>query len=243
MGFLGLFGGGKKKTKVDKLVKKVTNAYVQPQERQRFMYTLAEMGTEESLLGLLQRFTFHTEGSIVDEEEKALAYQLLVNAGPSAIQPIKTYVTSRDSVYWPLKAMRELAGMDAAVDLLLMVLDRVQDSEARVNDHKIQLVSNLRDFPHPRVEARLRDLCTDGDEEVRLMAMDGLMSYGEREALESVMSRLLDPEETARVRTVIYEQLVDHGWSLNPWRAQLEEADVIPPHYRLGPGGALIRSQ
>lgn len=238
MGLFSFLGG----SKTERLVKKVTNAWVQTVERQRALQLLADDGSEEALHGILQRFTFRTEGSIVDEDEKRMAFDFIVAAGPKAIAPIERYVSENVEVYWPLKALREIAGLDVAVDLMLRVLDKAEKVDTRVNDHKAQLVSNLRDFPHDRIRDRLLSLAEDPNEDVRIQALDGLSTYGSDVALEVIVRRILDPEESASVKAVVYEQLVELGWSLEPWAKQLSEADALPPIYRLGPKGVLGRS-
>jgi len=237
MGFFG-FGGNK----VDRYVKKLTNAYVQTHERIRMIELLAEMATDESIYGILKRFTFRTEASIVDEDEKELAYKYLVRAGASAVLPIERFVDSHDAVYWPIKALHEIAGIDAAVDLLLKALDRSEERLGRVNEQKTQLVSNLRDFNHPRVLERLQTLVNDVDEDVRIMAMDGLLTYGEDVALQPAARLLLDSEESAKVKMVLLEQLIELGWSLSTWREQFEEQDLLPYPYRVGANGCCERA-
>ena len=201
---MGLFGFGG--SKVDKHVKKLTNAWVQTVERKRAAELLADIGTDEALFALLKRFTFRTEASIVDEDEKRLVFDLLVGAGETAIAPIERYVSEHDAVYWPLKALRELAGLEAAVALLLRALDKASSVDLRRNEQRAQLVANLRDFPHPDVQARLATLCHDDDEQVRTMALDGIMTYGEEVALPLIMERVLHPDETAAVHAVLFEQ-------------------------------------
>lgn len=238
MGLFSFLGG----SKVDRLVKKVTNQWGQPQERQRAMQMLADIGSEEALFGLMRRFDYRVEASITDEEEKQLAYDLIVAASHRAAPAIEKYVSERDTVYWPLKALKEIAGTDQAVELLLRALDRAGQRDERVNEQRTQLVANLRDFPHPRVQERLRDLCTDENEEVRMMALDGYATYGEKVAVETLVMRILDPDESPSVKTVIFEQLIEAGWSLAPWQAQIVEADVLPSFYRLGKKGKLERA-
>ncbi len=222
MGWFG-FGGGKQ-SKVDKLVKKLTNAYVQTHER------------------MLQRFTYRTESPTTDIEEKEQAFRLLVHAGPSAIAPIERFVKSHDAVHFPIKALAEIAGMDTAVELMLNALDTAELKDTRTNDQKLQVVSNMRDFKHPRVLERLRALATDGDEEVRILALDGLMTYGPDTALEPAAACLLRADESPRVKMVLLEQLIDQGWSLTPWADELIEADALPYPYRLGSGGVCERA-
>jgi len=239
---MGLFGFGGGGGKVGRLEKKVMNKWGQPAERQRAMQILADIGDEAALGALLKRFTFRIDGQINDEDEKRMGYEFLVAAGPRAVAPIERFVSENDGVYWPLRALKEIVGMEPAVDALLRALDRAEKIEGRVNEQKVQLVSNLRDFPHERVRERLKKLCGDRNDEVRMMAVDGLLTYGEAEALPVVAQRLVDPDETPNIKAVIFEQLLELGWSLEPWRAELEEGQVIPPHYRLGAGGKVQRA-
>ena len=238
---MGLFGFGNKTSKVDKLVKKLTNAYLQTHDRLRVMEQLVEIGTDDALYGVLQRFTYRTEQSIVDEDEKETAFRMLVEAGIMAQPPIERFIGVNDAVYWPLRALKEIAGLDETVDILLRALESAEALDQRVNEHKTQLVSNLRDFPHPRIEAKLIALSEDQDEEVRIMAVDGLLTYGPEVALPSAARRLLDAEESGRVKTVILETLVELGWSLGPWRKQLDESDALPRPYRMAHDGRIDR--
>jgi hypothetical protein len=246
MGWFG-FGrstsGGGAQSKIDKLRHKATNAFGQAVDRQYAMKELYRIGTPEALEALLERYGVNASVTIVDQDEKRELYDWLVSAGEKAIEPIERYVARADGVYWPLKALREIAGLDRAVEGLLRALDRAETVDARVNEQRAQLVSNLRDFQHPLVLTRLRSLCADANEDVRMMALDGLMTYGEDEALPIVAARLVDPDESLRIRGVLFEQLVDHAWSLTPWRAEIEATGVLPGHYTFGPRDALIRAR
>lgn len=239
---MGWFGLGGKTSKVDKLVKRLTNAYLQSHDRLRVMEQLAEMGTDEALFGLLQRFTYRTEASIVDEDEKETTFRLLVDAGTYATPSIERFVRERDAIYWPIKALKEIAGIDAAVELLLRALDHASQRDERVNEQKTQIVSNLRDFPHPLVQERLEQLVDDGDEEVRIMAIDGLLTYGPDVALGPAARRILDRSESPRVKTVIFESLIEQGWSLRPWQKQIEEGEALMGPYQLAADGRIVRA-
>lgn len=237
---MGLFSFGG--SKVDKHVKKLTNPWVQTVERKRCAEVLVEIGTDEALFGLLKRFTFRTEGSITDEDEKQLVFDLLVGVGPSAIPAIERFVSENDAVYWPLKALKELAGLEPAVQLMLRALDKTEENAVRVNEHRTQLVANLRDFPHPLIEARLLKLCHDPYEEVRTMALDGISTYGEEVGAPVTIERLLHEDETASVRAVIFELLVDSEWDLSKWKSEIVASGLLPTFYRIGKKGALERA-
>ncbi|MCC6621363.1 MAG: HEAT repeat domain-containing protein [Deltaproteobacteria bacterium] len=241
---MGLFGfGGGAAAKIDKLKKKATNKYGQAIERTAAMRSLYDMGSPEALEALLMRYTINVDVTITDADEKRQVYEWLVAAGDKAIGPIERFVSQHDGVYWPLRALKEIAGIERAVTALLAALDRAETLETRVNEQKVQLVSNLRDFPHPKVLERLKALCQDKNDEVRLMAIDGVMTYGPEEALPIVAERLEDPEETHRVLSVLFEQLVEQRWSLAPWKAELEQSGVIPPHYKLDGQGVVVRAR
>jgi hypothetical protein len=205
------------------------------------MRQLADLGTDEALAGLLQRFTYQTEASIVDQDEKETACNLLVDVGVTAVPAIERFINFSDAVYWPLKALKTIVGLEHTVGILLAALDKADGLDMRVNERKIQLVSNLRDFPHPLVEARLVSLAEDLDEDVRIMAVDGLLTYGPESALTAIARCLLDASESPRVKTVILEQLIELDWSLAPWRAQLDEAEVLPIPYELTQDGRIQR--
>lgn len=240
---MGLFGFGNSEGKIERLKKKATNKFGQAIERQMALKELKKIGTPEALSALLARFTITLDVTITDADEKREVFEWLVAAGEKAVEPIERFVATHDGVYWPLKALKEIAGLERAVKALLIALDRADSVEGRVNELRVQLVSNLRDFPHPDVRDRLKKLADDKIDEVRLMALDGLMTYGENEALPIVARRLLDPNEVASIRGVLFEQLVDHGWSLGPWKDELLALNVIPPHYRLDDAGRIIRSR
>lgn len=240
---MGLFGFGKSDNsgKIDRLKKKATNKYGQAIERTSAMRELRKIGTPEAFEALLERFMVNVDVTITDQDEKRELYEWLIEAGERVVGPIERFVQNFDGVYWPLKALKEIAGIERAVEGLLAALDRAETVQLRVNEQKVQLVSNLRDFPHPRILERIKSLVKDRHDEVRMMALDGLMTYGEAEAAPLVAERILDPEETPRIRHVLFEQLLDLEWSLAPWKEAIEASGLMPSHYKLDAGGRVIR--
>lgn len=240
---MGLFGFGNSEGKIERLKKKATNKFGQAIERQMALKQLRQIGTPEALSALLARFTVTLDVTITDADEKREVFDWLVAAGEKSVEPIERFVATHDGVYWPLKALKEIAGLERAVKALLIALDRADSVEGRVNEQRVQLVSNLRDFPHPDVRDRLKKLADDKNDEVRLMALDGLMTYGEAEAMPIVVRRLIDPNEVASIRSVLFEQLVDHEWTLGDSKDELIATGVIPSHYRIDQAGRVVRAR
>ena len=80
MGLFGLFGSKEERTQgaLKKLAKKVTERYGPPENRQKAMQQLSDMGTPAALRTLCQRFTVRAEPGITDNEEKETVRQMLV---------------------------------------------------------------------------------------------------------------------------------------------------------------------
>jgi hypothetical protein len=222
---MGLFGFGNSEGKIERLKKKATNKFGQAIERQMALKQLRQIGTPEALSALLARFTVTLDVTITDADEKREVFDWLVAAGEKSVEPIERFVATHDGVYWPLKALKEIAGLERAVKALLIALDRADSVE------------------HPDVRDRLKKLADDKNDEVRLMALDGLMTYGEAEAMPIVVRRLIDPNEVASIRSVLFEQLVDHEWTLGDSKDELIATGVIPSHYRIDQAGRVVRAR
>ncbi|HTP26158.1 MAG TPA: hypothetical protein VMK12_10915, partial [Anaeromyxobacteraceae bacterium] len=107
LGILDFFGsksGGK--TALRKQTQKITVKYGPPENRQKVIQQLADMGTPEALSVLCLRFTIHAEPGITDDEEKETVRQILVEAGEKAVGPVKEFLESHESgVSWGLRVL------------------------------------------------------------------------------------------------------------------------------------------
>src|SRR5512138_662443 len=112
MGLFGLFGSKEEREQgaLKKLAKKVTERYGPPENRQKAMQQLADLGTPAALRTLCLRFTVHAEPGITDDEEKETARQMLVDEGAEAIGPIEGFVREEeDGIAWALRALADIA--------------------------------------------------------------------------------------------------------------------------------------
>src|SRR5512145_1199247 len=112
MGLFGLFGTKEEREKnaLQKLAKKLTERYGPPENRQKAIAQLGEMGTPAALETLCLRVTVRVEPGITDDEEKATARSILVEAGDVAVAPIERFVTAQeDGIAWGLRALAEVA--------------------------------------------------------------------------------------------------------------------------------------
>jgi len=241
MGLFDFLTGQKDVQKsIDKIRRRLMDQYRQSHERYAAMDELVKIGTPEALEALLQRFTLRVSGPTIDEEEKSACHDLLARWGDAAIGPLQRFIATQDAVYFPLKALREIAGDEVAVDALLAAIEGTDPGYHEGLDRLREIVSNLRDFQHDRVRNALGLLATSRASEIRFYALDGLAAYPAEQVAEHFARRMLDAEETMRVKSLAYELAVEHALPLAQWAAEL--APLLPKSYRLNESGVLVRA-
>ena len=226
---------------VERWRKRLMNKYQQTQERQRAIDALCQMGTDEAIAALLGRFTYRTEQSIVDEEEKQLVYERIVAFGDRAVPALEAYVGKQVALFWAVKALREIVGPERTAGVLLDALDQVEDSFGVNRERREVLVDNLRMFADdPRVYQKLLELVRDEDEEIVIRAVDGLSAREDDPNVPAVVvPLLLDPETSFRLRTLILELVLEKGWNVKRFKRQLK--DKLPEGYFIDDTGVVRR--
>jgi HEAT repeat protein len=225
---------------VAKLHKKLMNKWYQTLERKRVIQLLAQMGTQEAITALLGRFTFVTDGSIVDEDEKSLVYEILLDLEARAVPALKQFIHEEPAIYWPLKALTEIEGEETAVDTLLSALDGITDRWERSMERMHSLVQSLRDYQNDKVMERLIVLSKDDNEEIRFLSVDGLSMFDSKQpAVDAIIERLLDDNETTRVKTFIMDLLMERRWRVKKYRKEL--SGKLPETYFVDDTGVIQR--
>lgn len=218
--------GPKVSPQVLRLKKKVEKKFGQAQDRQAAITALADIGTEDAVDAMLQRFTFRIEQTIGDEEEKHMVSDALVRLGPVSIKPILKFLEYENSPYWPIKALHAILGTESTVTHLLEIIDGLEAIFDRDVERKVQLVSNLREFDDPRVRERLLAFATDENEELRVHAVEGLADLGGDDAGDLMVERLMDEDETQRVKTAVLNLLIDKKWKVKQHKEDIRK--IIP---------------
>ncbi len=252
MGFFGrLFGSGGDaeqegrtakaghSPQVARLLKKASNKFGQAQDRQLALTSLAELGTEEAIEALLQRYTFRIEQTIGDEEEKRMVFESLVRLGPPAVPPILRFLQTQNAPFWPAKALTEIVGPDQTVTHLMTLIEGMEAVFDRDIERKVELVSNLREFKDPRVRDMLLGFLKDDNEEFRVQALEGLADLGSEEMGDVLVERLLDEGETQRVKTAILNLLIDRRWKVKRHKESIRK--VIPDAFWIDDVGVIHR--
>ncbi len=254
MGLLDIFGSREEREKgaLRKLAQKITERYGPPENRQKAIEQLAEMGTPAALSTLCLRFTVMSTVGITDDEEKETVLRHLVAAGPRAVGPVKEFLERQESgISWGLRA---LAGSLPAAEVnaaAVAVLDRVGKEYSRDPEKKLVLLAWLAEHhpgatpssPSPRnspppgggedrrnaEEAAILPLLDDFSDDVRIAASRALARVGAGEAArEALVQLLLRDRDNGRVRGEVLSALCALGADVKGHRPGVEALLVDP---------------
>ena len=237
MALFGLFGTKeeRERSSLKKLARKVTEKYGPPENRQKAIEQLGQLGTPGAYETLCLRFTMFSEPGITDQEEKEEVQRLLVAAGERAIPAVEAFLREREEgVAWGLRVLAQ-AAPDRVLPAVLESLTRLGREYTRDPDKKITLLTWLREHhagaPAEQVEAALLPLLEDFSDDVRIQATRGLAAaaHGER-ARDALIALLLRDRDNARVRGEVFEALATMGADVKGHRPSVE-ALLVPPFH------------
>ena len=233
MGLFDVFkgGGGGLKKHVDR----VGNKRAQKHERWESIQVLANDGSDEAIRALLTRFTIRVDPSITDGEEKNAAFHGVVQNGEAALEPVREFLSSSETLAWPLKILKELQTEEEVTTTLLDLLSKMDTEYERDPQKKIDLIASFEESRDPRiVEAVIRFL-DDMNETVRFHAAGAILAQDEADAAREAMTAAFIAEESVRVRMRMLDGYVERGWTLDDVKE--EASKHMPTGYTLGKKG------
>ncbi len=171
---------------------------------------------------LLPRFTYYTDPTISDQEEKDYAFRLIVDAGEGAVEPVRKFMLRAESLTWPLKMLERLLTVDQVTAELLALLEPMDVDYERDPQRKLQILQALE----ARVDAKIADavlrFVTDANETARFHAVGALLGQADVDSSREVLVDVLLKDESARVKARVLELFQKRGWDLAGVRPQLE---------------------
>ena len=239
MGLLELIGFG---PKLQRLQKKMMEKFGPPENRQGAIEELGAMRTEESVGALLMRYTFRIDPGITDDEEKARVLALIVQAGGTALPPVKRFIRERDEISWPLRALSDLLPEPEVVKFLVEVAHKVGAEYSRVPEKKVLLLHALMSHQSPEITPAVLPFLEDMDDEVQIAAAEVISRQGDAAGREPLIQHFLKAHESsnARVREALAGILADNAaWDVKGYTPKVEAA--LPPAYKLDSKGKVQR--
>ena len=238
MALFGMFGSKEEREQsaLRKLGRKVTEKYGPPENRQKAIDQLCDLGTPGALATLCLRFTVRAEPGITDDEEKESARRGLVEAGADAVEPIREFLRQQEEgIAWGLRALAEIVPADQLLDVVTKELARLAGEYSRDPEKKLTLLTWLTEH---HAEARpagidgpLLPLLEDFSDDVRICATRALATLAPGEPVrEGLIQLLLRDRDNARVRGEVLEALVRLGADVKGYRPSVE-ALLTEPFY------------
>jgi hypothetical protein len=236
VGLFDLFGSkeDRERNALKRLVKKVTEKYGPPENRQKAIEQLGELGTPAALGALCQRFTVRAEPGITDDEEKETARRILVDAGAEALTPVQEFVRAEESgIAWGLRVLAEVSPQQDVATFVLSELSRLSREYSRDPEKKLVLLTWLGQHPAgfegQKVAEALLALLEDFSDDVRIGALRALASLAPGEPVrDGLIQLLLRDRDNARVRGEVLEALVRMGADVKGYRPSVEALLVEP---------------
>jgi HEAT repeat protein len=236
MGIFDLFGSKDEREQgtLKKLARKVTEKFGPPENRQKVIEQLAEMGTPAALQTLCLRFTIHAEPSITDQEEKETVLHRLTDAGRDAIPPVSDFVRQQESgVSWGLRALAAVARPEEVLQIVAAELARLASVYTRDPEKKLTLLAWVSEHhagvPAAPLAPALLVLLEDFSDDVRISAARALADLPPGEASrEGLLQLLLRSGDNARVRGEVLAALHRLGADVKGHRPTVETLLVEP---------------
>ncbi len=240
MGLFDLFGSKEEREKsaLRKAAQKLTEKYGPAENRQQVIERLASQGTPAALATLCLRFTVRAENGVTDDEEKEMVRGALVDAGETAVGPVKEFLAQQESgVAWGLRVLTELTGPAEVEDAVLALLEKLGREYTRDPEKKLVLLAWLSEHPAgagagagtARMEAALLPLLEDFSDDVRISATRVLARQPAGEAArEALLQLLLRDRDNARVRGEVLAALAELGADVKGHRPAVEPLLVEP---------------
>ncbi len=233
MGLFDVFKGGG--GGLSKHVARVANKRAQTHERRESIQVLASDGSDEAIRGLLTRFSIRVDPSITDGEEKNAAFQGVVQQGEAALEPVRDFLRSSETLAWPLKILREIQTEEAVTTTLLELLSKMDTEYERDPQKKIDLIASFEEHKDPRIVEAVTRFLEDMNETVRFHAAGAILAQDEAEAALERMTQAFLAEESVRVRMRMLDGYIERDWKLADVRE--EATKKMPTGYSLGKKG------
>ncbi|MEL6346201.1 MAG: HEAT repeat domain-containing protein [Myxococcota bacterium] len=221
MGFFDFLTGGEA-GQIKRHAKRLCNLNAQKEDRQASAIWLAENGSEEAIIGLLNRFDMTYEHRMKDTEEKQQVFDLLLGIGPRVTQPIRQWVRRHQNFAFPLRLIDHFEGKDATVEVLLDMLGREVDPFKP--EKKRQILIRLAEYKDQRIVDRVPACLEDFDGDIRYAAAEALIAQDTDTVRDDLARALANRnEESNRLRDRIATAFHQRSWPLGAFAGDLND--------------------
>ncbi len=235
MAFFDLFSRRSPEQVIKKHAARLRNKRAQAQDRWESIKILRGIGSSAAVEALLLRFTYTTDPSITDQEEKDTACEAIIAIGAPAVDPIREFLRKSDTLSWCLRMLRGLLEPDAVVGVLIELLEGMDTDYERDPQKKNQVLAILEDTVDPRITSAALRFVDDVNETARFNAVGAVLAQADAEEHRGRLLEVLVGEESMRVRARILDGFIDAGWELGEAAAEVRKQ--LPSGYAIDARG------
>ena len=213
-----------KKRKLASSIEKIGSKNTTLESRQGAIEYLAKQSGFEAIYGLLQRFNYTIDKSIVDNDEKEKVVEYVLAYGVEAVPPLQKYIVKSETIGLPLRILRKLISEE---DYIRFLVDTLKTEESifdhKAEEKKIDILHYLEEFKNPLVFDKARMLLNDYDERIRLAALSVLEKQDNEVIRDDLLKILIKPEESRRITSKIIDIFKHTHWDVKGYRKLVEE--------------------
>jgi len=236
MGFFDIFGGG---SKVERLIKAITQKFGPPENRQKALNQLAEMEEPEAIAALLRRFTIQVDPGITDREEKDFTYRAIVDKGENAVEPLKAFVLNSDTgIAWGLKALNALIPPPDLAEHCIATLKKVGNDYTRDPEKKVVLLNQLLELDDPRIGEAVIPFLEDPADEVKIGTARVLSKTPTEAGRVALLEGLVRDQDKKRVVSALVEAISVGKFTVEGYREKV--APLISDPFALQKDGTVL---
>ncbi len=238
MGLFDFLGGGG--TKVERLVKAATQKFGPPENRQKALEQLQELGTPEAIAGMLKRFTVSSEPSITAREEKEYVYRTILDFEKDAIGPLQDFVrNSETAIAWAVKGLGALTTPAEVVEVCLAALTKLGNEYTRDPEKKTTLLTQLLEHDDPRIVPAVIPFLDDPADDVKIAASRILAKSKAEAARQPLVDAIPREKEHRRVVAALFEALSLGAFKVEAARENLQP--LLPDGFSIDKEGVVQR--
>lgn len=224
MGFFDLFKGGSGGGgALKKHAARVANKRAQAPDRWESIQALAQIGTPEAIDALLVRFSYLSDPSITDQEEKDAAYEAVIEAGEVAIEPVKRFMRATDAVSWAVRMLDTLLPPGESTAEIISVLGTMDLEYERDPERKLTLLSMLEERRDPRIVGAVSRFLGDVNESARFHACAAIYTQENAADARAELLAALVAEDSVRSRARILAGFAERGWDVGEHAEKLKK--------------------
>ena len=217
---------------MQKLAPKVADKRGMAPDRWEAIQALSKIDSEEAVQALLIRFTFYTDPTITDQEEKEAVFNAIVAKGEVSVAPLKRFLAKAESLSWPLKMLDRLLSADEVLAMLLEMLAKMDTEYERDPQRKLQILAELETRQGAGVVAVVKPFLADVHETARFHAVGAVLAQESAEDAREALLAVLAREDSMRIKGRILEGFGQRGWTVDA-----AQAGKLPDSFALDSAG------